>query len=159
MADIIRNAWPNSSESAVGEPVLLGRWPAGVPVEAVTDSVVSRYADFNHDRPARCSALPLHAILECLRDRHEHDMHRVQILSHLSTTRRLAAFLLSLKNRLGGISRLEMPMRRIDVADYLFATPETISRSFKRLVDMDLITTGRRSVLIRDEAGLRELAE
>lgn len=56
--------------------------------------------------------------------------------------------------------RLILPMRRIDIADYLGLTLETTSRAFSRLRRDGLIATDHSQIVeLRDIAALRDLAE
>ncbi|WP_281282956.1 helix-turn-helix domain-containing protein [Rubellimicrobium rubrum] len=71
---------------------------------------------------------------------------------------KIAAFLLSLADRLKN-TVLTRPMTRLDIADHLGLTIETVSRSFTHLEREGLIETGtgRRSISLRDMRGLRQL--
>ncbi len=55
---------------------------------------------------------------------------------------------------------IELPMRRVDIGDYLGLTLETTSRAFSRLRDDGLITTAHsQQVQLLDPDALRRLAE
>ena len=53
---------------------------------------------------------------------------------------RIAAFLLDLSNRQGGVRQLRLPMSRQDIADYLGLTIETVSRAMTKLKERSVIT-------------------
>lgn len=84
-----------------------------------------------HDPAARQAARTL------LMDRIAEAQERIMLLGRLNATGRLAAFLLvtaqrrSKANPLGFVA--ELPMSRIDIADYLGLTVETVSRLFTAL--------------------------
>ncbi len=63
------------------------------------------------------------------------------VLGRQNALERVAAFLVDLANRMGDILRLEMPMTRTDIADYLGLTIETISRVFSKLKEQGVIRT------------------
>ena len=72
---------------------------------------------------------------------------------------RLAMFLISISQRFKarGLSesRLQLPMSRHDIANYLGMAPETISRQFKKLQDQDLVSIQNRDLTIKNAAALR----
>jgi CRP/FNR family transcriptional regulator len=54
---------------------------------------------------------------------------------------------------------IEIPMTRLDMADYLGLTIETVSRTMTKLTSRGMIAaSGRRAVVIRDLAKLAALA-
>jgi CRP/FNR family nitrogen fixation transcriptional regulator len=55
------------------------------------------------------------------------------VLGRQSALERIAAFLLDMSDRQGGINPVELPMSRTDIGDYLGLTIETVSRVFSRL--------------------------
>jgi CRP/FNR family nitrogen fixation transcriptional regulator len=61
--------------------------------------------------------------------------------------------------RIPAEDRLDLPMSRQDIADYLGLTIETISRTMTSLQDDQLIAlTSSRQVLLRDRPALLDLA-
>ncbi|HEU4664474.1 MAG TPA: helix-turn-helix domain-containing protein [Dokdonella sp.] len=79
-------------------------------------------------------------------------------LGTLGAENRLAAFLLDLaerRSRLGLVAdRLLIPMRRIDIANYLAIKHETVSRALSRLERQGLVAVRGRDVRILDMPGL-----
>lgn len=76
---------------------------------------------------------------------------------------RLAAFLVMVAARqtLPGDddpTHLQLPMCRQDIANYLRLAPETISRILARFQRSGLVRADRRTIELRDPAGLREIA-
>jgi CRP-like cAMP-binding protein len=77
---------------------------------------------------------------------------------------KLASFLLHSADRvgkpLGTYTQLELPMSRVDIADYLGLTPETVSRTFTQFRDMKAIMLDHiYTVILLDRGRLKALAE
>lgn len=80
-----------------------------------------------------------------------------------SAEARMAVFLLALsgRNKDAGSDamRIQLPMTRVDIGDYLGLTIETVSRTFSKLKRSGIIALPRTTtVLIRDLNGLAQLA-
>ncbi len=87
----------------------------------------------------------------------------VVVISKLSANERLASFLIALSDRNDkhGLSPLSivLPMRRVDIADYLGLTIETVSRTFTIFRNAGLIAMDQASIVIfKDIRKLRALA-
>jgi CRP-like cAMP-binding protein len=68
---------------------------------------------------------------------------------------RVVEFLLEMKNRQRGQNELDLHMTRLDIADYLGLTIETVSRVFTRLKNASAISFPKsRRVFLRDLSGL-----
>jgi CRP/FNR family transcriptional regulator len=85
-------------------------------------------------------------------------------LAAKSAEARMAVFLLALSHRNGDAggdaSRIELPMTRVDIGDYLGLTIETVSRTFSKLKRSGVIALPRTTtVLIRDAEALAQLAQ
>lgn len=88
----------------------------------------------------------------------------VMMLSSKSAAEKVAAFLLSLTERIGtnaarGIA-VDIAMRRLDIAEFLGLTTETVCRTMtqfrrERLIDLD----SAQRMVVRDLEGLRSRAE
>jgi CRP/FNR family transcriptional regulator, anaerobic regulatory protein len=86
------------------------------------------------------------------------------LLGRKTAAERVATFLLHLRDRADGrgvkADRIELPMTRTDMGDYLGLTVETVSRTFTKLRQKGMIATPTpHEVDILDLDGLREIAE
>jgi CRP/FNR family transcriptional regulator, nitrogen fixation regulation protein len=61
------------------------------------------------------------------------------VLGRQTAAERVAAFLIDLAERQGGLDQIDMPMSRMDIGDYLGLTIETVSRVFSKLKDKGII--------------------
>jgi CRP/FNR family nitrogen fixation transcriptional regulator len=61
------------------------------------------------------------------------------VLGRQNAIERIAAFLIEMSERQGGLRQLELAMSRTDVADYLGLTIETVSRVFSKLKQTGVI--------------------
>lgn len=69
------------------------------------------------------------------------------VIGRQSAVERIAAFLLDMADRQGDEHRIELPMPRLDIADYLGLTIETVSRTFAKMRSSGLISLqGTRNV-------------
>jgi CRP-like cAMP-binding protein len=81
--------------------------------------------------------------------------HHLEKVSHLTATARVRWFLSSMQNRqdlCGDDGRLDLPMTRRDIADYLSLSAETLSRAIHELEeDGFLQRAGRRAVWLNGQ--------
>lgn len=83
---------------------------------------------------------------------------RLGMLGHTSARERVAAFILDLTARAGGLT-IWIPMRRSDVANFLGLTAETVSRELARLrADGAITLVGARGCTVVDHARLTVIA-
>ncbi|ESY63992.1 helix-turn-helix domain-containing protein [Mesorhizobium opportunistum] len=80
------------------------------------------------------------------------------VLGRQNAIERVAAFLVDMAGRQGGLRQIELPMSRLDIGDYLGLTIETVSRVFTRLKDKSAIRLlGLRSIEILKQNMLLEM--
>ncbi|MDR4307150.1 helix-turn-helix domain-containing protein [Chelatococcus sambhunathii] len=106
------------------------------------------------DNPALARDV-LAATMESLARAQEHML----LLGRKSATEKVATFLLGLAERMTSGGVVDLPMTRIDIADHLGLTIETVSRSLTQLERQGVITlpANRRGVVLKDRAALRRL--
>lgn len=88
----------------------------------------------------------------------ERAQNHMLLLGRKSALEKIAAFLLELAERSGG-SDLDVPMCRMDIADHLGLTIETVSRTLTQLERQGVIEVpaGRRGITLRDRTALEDL--
>lgn len=131
-----------------------------VGAEAVADSIIveaRRSTLFNDSSDSRAAANTMIALtmsdLERGRD-------HIVTLGRRSAAERVAAFLIDLAARLGARNAVELPMSRLDMADYLGLTIETVSRTIRLLESEGLIRLrGSRFIEFLDPPALEALCE
>ena len=80
------------------------------------------------------------------------------VIGRQCAVERIAAFLLDMAERQGGDTHIELPMPRLDIADYLGLTIETVSRTFAKLRASGVIALqGTRTVLLKKRDTLEDL--
>lgn len=89
--------------------------------------------------------------------------HNLLMLGSMSSTERLAAFLLSLSKRFEarGFSRTEFVLRmtRADIGSFLGLKLETISRALSKFTELGLIEIHQKHVHIVNPRGLRSILQ
>ena len=81
------------------------------------------------------------------------------VLGRKSAGERLAWFLMDMSERIPAPDRVELPMSRQDIADFLGLTIETISRTMTQLQEDEIIALPScRHVVLRDKATLMDMA-
>lgn len=105
--------------------------------EAIEPASVIAYDCESIEQRVVDDAAARHAVRKLLMDRIAEAQERIMMLGRLNATGRLAAFLLVMAQRRTKANPLglvaDLPMSRIDVADYLGLTVETVSRLFTAL--------------------------
>ncbi len=130
--------------------------------EALNDVSVVAYAKGRLDRLSDESREIRAELFDNLR----HDLWAAQnhlvILGRQSALERVAGFLLQLmdRNKSGERSRIDVPMTRQDIADYLGLTIETVCRMLTKLKSAGVIAIpDRHTIAVRNAAALRRAAE
>ncbi|WP_245269665.1 helix-turn-helix domain-containing protein [Ensifer sp. WSM1721] len=96
----------------------------------------------------------LPAVLENFSSAQEHQL----VIGRQSAIERVAAFLLEMSDRAGHSQSFELYMSRVDVADYLGLTIETVSRSLTKLKNKGIIKLrGARGIEIVQYRALQNL--
>lgn len=116
------------------------------------------YADLARSEPAA-----LRNLLECARKSLARSREKSLALGRKTATERVACFLISMAVRIGtpqdGITAINLPMSRRDIADSLGLTIETVSRQFTILREQAIIeTVGKSGVRIHDLRSLEARA-
>jgi CRP/FNR family nitrogen fixation transcriptional regulator len=125
--------------------------------EAVTSTTLRRHPKHEltagegadgADQPERALQRALDSARQC-----------IFLLGHRTAADRLAAFLITIAERLGASDGMQLPMTRTDIADHLGLTIHTVSRTISELVRRGLIALeGPQRVRILDLRGLQTLA-
>lgn len=126
--------------------------------QAVTKVVVQRY----RRREVEALADRHPSLARRLRELAAADLRaaydRMLLLGRKTASERIATFLLELAGRQGGASRVTLPMGRIDMADHLGLTVETVCRMLTHLRHEGVVTITLGSVELRSPAALRHMA-
>jgi len=126
--------------------------------EAVGAAVVMSFRRCNLDAPsARDWALATQVVATAFESLERAQRHKV-LLGRRSATEKVAAFLLDFSDRVH-LDSIELPMSRIDIADYLGLTIETVSRTLTQLERNAIIElpTARRNIVLRNKSALKRL--
>jgi CRP/FNR family transcriptional regulator, cyclic AMP receptor protein len=142
-------------EAADGKPR-----PATVVAIEPVEAVIISHEDFAAFLSSHRDAVWLLVGTLCERLRAA-DRKRVEIGSY-NTTRRLAQQLVELAEDYGqpadhGV-RISLPLTQDDLASWIGASREAVSKAFRSLRLRGWIETGRKTILVRDLAALRERA-
>jgi CRP/FNR family nitrogen fixation transcriptional regulator len=81
------------------------------------------------------------------------------VLGRKSAAERLAWFLMDMSERIPAPNRIDLPMSRQDMADFLGLTIETVSRTMTQLQEDEVIGLAScRQVILRDRETLKDMA-
>lgn len=98
------------------------------------------------------------ALLQLAADQLERAQQHVLLLGRKGAGERVAGFLLALADRFTVKGELDLPMSRLDIADYLALTIETVSRAFTQMErDHAIGLPSSRHVVVRDRCALEML--
>ena len=82
------------------------------------------------------------------------------VLGRQNAAERVAAFLVDMAERQGGLDHIDLPMPRGDIGDYLGLTIETVSRIFTKFRQMGFIQLdGSREVELLNRQALQDMSE
>lgn len=109
---------------------------------------------FGREEPSELLQSLMPVALESLASAQEHQL----VIGRQCAVERIAAFLVEMLARRGGLARFELPMSRADIADYLGLTVETVSRALTKLKDCRIIRLhGLRGVEVLQRDALKRL--
>jgi CRP/FNR family nitrogen fixation transcriptional regulator len=118
-------------------------------------AVATGILTLRRDSSDRSSRAILRLALQSLVRAQEH----LLVVGRQNAVERVAAFLLDMAERQGGLPKFDLPMSRSDIGDYLGLTIETVSRIFSQLKQNGTIRLhGLRSIEIVKEGALRALS-
>jgi CRP/FNR family transcriptional regulator, nitrogen fixation regulation protein len=83
----------------------------------------------------------------------------LMILGRMTATERVASFLLELSERNDDQRRVELPMCRCDIGDYIGITIETVCRVLSDLKRRGVIEVSPHSVTLLDHFALEAISE
>lgn len=129
--------------------------PYAYSAEAVTPARLRRFARCHFDTALVQSPELRPYLFARLCDELAAAKCQMVLLARKTAEERVSSFLLNAARRVGrdrrSASVIEVPMNRLDVADYLGLTKETVSRAMCRLVSLGVIAiAGRHTVIIRE---------
>lgn len=127
--------------------------------EAVTDVKVRRFTRGRFFSLVDQSPALRPQLFALLCDEMSATQDQMLLLNRKSAEERVVSFLLAVHRKSALDDNIALPMTRLDIADYLGLTIETISRMISSLSRRGLIRTlGRHGVALQKLAALREIA-
>lgn len=125
--------------------------------EAILDTALIRYSRRKVEALAAEEPRIGQSLVEIMRAGLAAARERMLLLGHMTAMERIASFLLDLSARRDD-GRINLPMTRTDIGDYLGLTMETVSRAFSQLKTDGIITQhGLHEFAIARRAALVEL--
>jgi CRP/FNR family transcriptional regulator len=127
--------------------------------EAVTDVKVRRFSRNRFFALVDESPELRPQLFSILCDEMSAAQDQMLLLGRKSAEERVVSFLLAVHRKNGVGNAIEVPMSRLDMADYLGLTIETVSRMMTGLIRRGLVAaTGRHTIALRRINALREIA-
>jgi CRP/FNR family nitrogen fixation transcriptional regulator len=131
----------------------------GFTAEAIADAVVVSYPRSQLELIAETQVAVQKLLMSLLCKGLSATQNHVVMLGRQTAQERLAWFLLSIMGRSDDDTNLELPMSRLDIADYLGLTIETVSRGISQFKRRRLITvSGSHKVALNNVAALEAIA-
>jgi len=124
--------------------------------EAVGDVIVARYERAYLERVALVDRT-VAQLWDWLAGSSEHATARIDLLARGNALEKIAHFLREIALRTESGDRMNLPMSRYDIGDYLGLSSETVSRTFTALRRRGVIVVEGRSVKVLKAGALREL--
>jgi CRP/FNR family transcriptional regulator, anaerobic regulatory protein len=134
----------------------------GFSADAVSDAELCRFDRAEFDRLVSDKPHFLMRLHEFATHELVIAQEQMTLIGRRSAEERIAAFLVALRERWARVKgpsvTIELPMQRIDIADFLGLTIETVSRTLTRLARDKVILIVPDAVRVLDEARLQSLA-
>ncbi len=105
---------------------------------------------------ARAPALAMNMLADLSRRLREFTV-QIESLSLKEVPSRLAAYILTLSSEQGNENQVTLPISKVQLANLIGTSPETISRALKKLSGLGLIQVESKDILIRNPDGLAEV--
>ncbi|WP_020186442.1 helix-turn-helix domain-containing protein [Methylopila sp. 73B] len=127
--------------------------------EALGEATVVAYRAYGLDALAAGDSDLARQVVSAMLNALERAQDHMLLLGRKCALEKVATFLLGLSRRLPHPGAVDLPMARIDIADHLGLTIETVSRTLTELERRGVIElpAHRRSIVLRDKAALRRL--
>jgi CRP/FNR family nitrogen fixation transcriptional regulator len=125
--------------------------------EAVVEITLRLVKRQSIDLMAESDAVVARTLLAMTSNNLEHAENHMLLLGRKTSVERVAAFLAEMDRRLAAISVMALPMTRLDIADYLGLTLETVSRALSVMRQagvLKFIGNNQREILILDRQAL-----
>jgi CRP/FNR family transcriptional regulator, nitrogen fixation regulation protein len=131
------------SADALGEVVLIARRRSALDTRPGEDTATARAI--------------LASTLRMLERAQEH----LVLLGRKTALEKVGSFLVQVMDRAGEAERIDLPMSRLDIADHLGLTIETVSRTLMDLQRKQIIAFEpcSRAIIVRNRSALRRMAE
>lgn len=127
--------------------------------EAVIDVKVRRFSRSRFFSLVNGSSALRPQLFALLCDEMSAAQDQMLLLGRKSAEERVVSFLLAVQRKSSADKEIELPMSRLDMADYLGLTIETVSRMMTKLGRLGLVhTVGRHRIALRNPSALREIA-
>jgi CRP/FNR family nitrogen fixation transcriptional regulator len=131
----------------------------GFTAEAIADAVVVSYPRSQLELISETQPAVQKLLMSLLSKGLSATQNHVVMLGRQTAQERLAWFLLRIMQRSDDNPNLDLPMSRLDIADYLGLTIETVSRGISQFKRKQLIAvSGAHHVMLKDVEALESLA-
>jgi CRP/FNR family nitrogen fixation transcriptional regulator len=126
--------------------------------EALGDTTVVLYRHCNLGALALDGGELSRQIVTAMMRSLEHAQNHMLLLGRKNALEKVATFLLAMSKRVSNDDQIDLPMSRLDIADHLGLTIETVSRSLTQLERKGVIDLPtHRSIVLRDKEALGQL--
>jgi CRP/FNR family nitrogen fixation transcriptional regulator len=125
--------------------------------EAIVDTTVRLIKRHSLDKLADSDTVVMRNLLGMTSSNLEHAENHMLLLGRKTAPEKVAAFLVEMDKRLSDAGVIALPMTRLDIADYLGITLETVSRALSELRKagvLDFLGVTQREIVIRDRGRL-----